>query len=49
LLEKISPEAMSLSAHFVLEDVGERVGRELIAGSLVELVLELDPVQAECV
>ena len=37
----------SLSAHFCFENVWERVGGELVAVTLVELVLELDPVKTE--
>jgi hypothetical protein len=39
----------SITSHFVSEYSGERVRIELIAVSLVELVLELNPMQTESV
>ena len=39
----------SFSLHFFSEDSLEGEGDELVTSSLVELVLELDPMKSECV
>ena len=37
----------SLASHLIFEDLGNRIGGELVAVALVEFVLELDPVQTK--
>jgi hypothetical protein len=38
---------VSLASHLVFEDLSDGVGAELVAVTLVEFVLEFDPVQTE--